>query len=89
MLRRRGEGRDLVAAERDEHAPRRLAERRHRRGRIGHKRPAVAGLLPPGRPAQGDERQTGRRSRRDGIGADAGGIGMGGIDQQATPWARR
>ena len=45
MLRRGGEGRELLAAEREEHAPRRFAERLYGVLDRGDLDPIVAGLL--------------------------------------------
>ena len=82
MLRRRGEGAELLAPEREENAARRLAERFDR---IFHRvdlGPDVAGDFSPWRPAQREQRDARGPRRLCGIGGDDGGVRMGRIDQR-------
>ena len=81
MLRGSGEGLKLVAAEREEHALRRLPERRNRRFDIFHLDPIVARDLPPGRTPESDELHAGARGRARRIGGDRRGVRVRGVDQ--------
>ena len=93
MLRRRDERRELVAAEREEHAARRLTDRSHRLARIDHFGPAIARNGHPGRPPQRHERHADLTRGGDGVCRHAAGVRMRRIDQSidalAAPDDRR
>jgi len=81
MLRRAGEGRDLVTAKRDKNAARFVTDSDHRRAGITHLDPVIALYGGPGRPAQRHERHSDLTRGRCGIGRNDAGIGMRRINQ--------
>ena len=82
MLRRLAERRELVAAERDEHAARRKAKRLHGGAHVGDFIPAVAVDRLPCRPAQRDQANVGERRSAGRVERHRRRIRMGGIDQR-------
>ena len=89
MLRRIGERRELIAAERDEHAARRLAQRTHRCRHVIDLDPAVAFDGGPGRPLQHHERHAGLPRSHERVRRDAAGIRMRRVDQHVDALARQ
>ena len=83
------ERRDLLPADGEEHAARRIAQRRHGPGHRGNARPAVALDLLPAEPFEPEERNARRRARRAGIGGNPPCEGMGRIDQQVDGLRRK
>ena len=76
VLRRRLEGRHLLATDAQKHPRRRFAERRSRLRHITDTGPVVAGFLAPGRALQEQQRQSELPCGDGGIGRHARGEGM-------------
>lgn len=81
VLRRRGERRDLVPADGEQHTFRRRSERRNGAGHIIDANPAIARHNAPCRSPQGNQRNPGRMGSFCGVFRNHRGIGMRGIDQ--------
>ena len=81
MLWLRREDGQVHAAQGQQHALRRAAERRSGGRHIGHGLPTVSGAWQPRRARQRQQGNAGMRAGRDGVGAHACRKGMGGIHQ--------
>jgi len=81
VLRRRGERRDLLAPERQEHMARKSAKRGDGAGGVGNFDPAIPCNRGPGRAAQRNQRHFRERCGTRRIGGDGGRIGMRRIDE--------
>ena len=82
MLRRVGERREFIAAERNKDVAGLFADGAHGRAGAADFGPAIACDRNPRRPPQRDKRQTGFACRGDGIRRNHRRIGMRGIDQR-------
>ena len=80
VLWRVGEDRQLLPADRQEHAPWIATDGVGRGLRIDHFDPLVSGLSRPRRAAQRSQRNGGLAAGRDGVGRHLVGIGMGRVD---------
>lgn len=80
VLWRVGKGRQVLPADAEKYAARVLAQGQHRGIDIGHDRPAILRGLLPLRPENATERNAEARGRFEGIGGDARGERMRGID---------
>jgi len=89
MLRRLAERRQILTAERDEDATRRLPQRMHRRGGVAHLDPAVAGDRGPWSTPQRHAWHFGVPRGGGGIRRDDAGVGMRGIDQRVDALAHQ
>jgi hypothetical protein len=76
VLRRRGEWRDLLASEREEHMARKSAERRDGTYRVADLDPAITCNRGPGWATQRDQRHLREHCGTSRIGGDRGRIGM-------------
>ena len=89
VLRRFAEGAELVTAQRDKDAARRLSKRTYCLANIAYLDPAIACNRDPWRPAQRDQRHAALPCRGCGVGRDDRGVGMRGIDQHVDALARQ
>ena len=87
VLRRMRERRQLLAAERDEDAARRLPQRANRLARVAHLDPAVAGDRGPRRTPQRHAGHIGFACGGDGIRRNDVGVRMRGVDQRVDALA--
>ena len=81
VFRSGGEGADLLTADSEENAARRVTQHGDCGIDILHVGPPVAGARRPGRPSQGEDRHARSRGGFCRMGRDRRGIGMGSIDQ--------
>jgi hypothetical protein len=81
MLRSCYERREILAAERHEHAPRMAANGTNSLGNIRGLDPAIARDRRPRRPSQSQQRDAARRGSLSRVGGDQRRVGMCGIDQ--------
>ena len=82
MLGHGGEGVQFLPAKGEEHASRRLADGERCGDGGGRRLPFVAGFRLPGGTDERGQRDAGARAGDDGVGGDARGVGMGGVDHR-------
>ena len=89
VLRMVGEGRELGAADAEEHPARCGAQRLRRRREIADLNPSIAACALPGRALERQQRHTGSRAGRDRVRAHLSGERMSGIDHPPDVFATK